>query len=148
MSILASPKFLYRVPEVPAGTAPGTVFRLSEPESSPPGCPFMLWSQGPDGALLDAATAGKLSDPQVLARQVDRMLVDQRATSLVTNFAFEWLEVGRVWIWSAKPDPTVYPSFDPALRADLGEEIYLFVDSVLRSDQSVLTLLTGDYTFP
>ena len=144
MSILASAKFLYRVPEVPAGTAPGTIFRLSESDLATR-LSFMLWSQGPDGALLDAAVAGKLSDPQGLARQVDRMLADQRATSLVTNFAFEWLEVGKMDL--VKPDPTVFPSFDPALRADLGEEIYLFVDSVLRSDQSVLTLLTADYTF-
>jgi Protein of unknown function (DUF1592)/Protein of unknown function (DUF1588)/Protein of unknown function (DUF1585)/Protein of unknown function (DUF1595)/Protein of unknown function (DUF1587) len=144
MSILASPKFLYRVPEVPTGTAPGTTFRLSDFDLATR-LSFMLWSQGPDGALLDAAIAGKLTDPQVLARQVDRMLVDPRATSLTTNFAFEWLEVGKMD--QVKPDPTVYPSFDAALRADLGQEMYLFVDSVLRSDQSVLTLLTADYTF-
>ncbi|HTV79753.1 MAG TPA: DUF1592 domain-containing protein [Steroidobacteraceae bacterium] len=144
MSILASPKFLYRVPEVPPGTAPGATLPLSQLDLATR-LSFMLWSQGPDGALLDAATAGKLRDPPVLARQVERMLADPRATSLIRDFAFEWLEVGKMD--QVQPDPTVYPSFDPALRADLRQEMYLFVDSVLRSDQSVLTLLTADYTF-
>ena len=144
MAILASPKFLYRVPMIPAGTPPDAPSRLSDIDLATR-LSFMLWSQGPDEVLLKTAIAGKLHDPQVLAQQVDRMLADPRSKSLITNFAFKWLEVGKMDL--VKPDPTVYPGFDPGLRTDLVKEMDLFVDSVLRSNQSVITLLTADYTF-
>jgi hypothetical protein len=47
---------------------------------------FFLWSTMPDDELLDAAIRGRLRQPEVLERQVRRMLADPRAESLVTNF--------------------------------------------------------------
>ena len=59
------------------------------------------------------------------------MLAEPRSGSLVTNFAFQWLNVGR--IDNIQPDPVLYPDFDPDLREGFREEIRLFLDSVLRS---------------
>ncbi len=75
---------------------------------------FFLWSSGPDKQLIDLATSGKLHDDAVLDEQVHRMLVDPRSESLVTNFAFQWLNIGRIDV--IQPDPVLYPDFDPALR--------------------------------
>ena len=50
-----------------------------------------MWSSIPDDELLDLASQGKLRQPGVLEHQVGRMLADSRSTSLVTNFAEQWL---------------------------------------------------------
>jgi hypothetical protein len=73
------------------------------------------------------------------------MLADPRAQSLVTNFAFQWLDVNK--IETTQPDPVLYPNFDPELRAGFREEIRLFLDSVLRGNRSALDLLRSDQTF-
>ena len=86
-----------------------------------------------------------LVDPKVLEAQVHRMLMDPRSESLVTNFAFQWLNVGH--IDNIQPDPVLYPDFDPALRAGFREEIRLFLGNVMRENHSVLDLLRSDTTF-
>ena len=73
------------------------------------------------------------------------MLADPRSESLVTNFAFQWLNVRTARRHRSRPD--VFPDFDADLRDALREEMQLFVDSILRDDRSVLDLLTRDHTF-
>jgi Protein of unknown function (DUF1588)/Protein of unknown function (DUF1592)/Protein of unknown function (DUF1585) len=76
---------------------------------------------------------------------VRRMLADPRSRSLVTNFAFQWLGVRR--LDAIDPDPRLYPNFDEDLRRAFQKEMELFVDSILRSDSSVVDLLTARHTF-
>jgi hypothetical protein len=106
---------------------------------------FFLWSAGPDQRLIDLASAGKLRDARVLDAEVRRLLADPRSQSLVDNFAFQWLNVGRMD--NIQPDPVTFPDFDGNLRLALREEIRLFLGSVLRSDRSALDLLRADTTF-
>jgi hypothetical protein len=73
------------------------------------------------------------------------MLGDPRSAALITNFAFQWLNIPK--IDTLEPDPVLYPDFTPDLRAAFREEMRLFLDSVLRSDRSVLDLLGSDTTF-
>lgn len=144
MAILASPKFLYRVESVPDNAVPGQAYHISDLELASR-LSFFLWSQGPDEELLQTATANKLHEPAEMRREVTRMLIDPRAKSLVTNFADEWLAVDDMD--ALQPDPTVYPEFDASLRAAYHTEIDMFIDSVFRSDQSVVRLLDANYTF-
>jgi len=83
----------------------------------------------------------------VLAAQVKRMLADDRAKSLVDGFAFQWL--GMKKLDAIVPDRGQFPQASGLLdpRDMLKEELSLFIDSVLRSDRSVLELLTADHTF-
>ena len=106
---------------------------------------FFIWSEGPDQALLDQAVAGTLHDPKVLDAQIHRMLADPRSASLINNFASQWLNIPK--LDSIEPDPVLYPDFTPDLRAAFREEMRLFLDSVLRSDRSVLELLSSDETY-
>src|SRR5262249_16694475 len=87
----------------------------------------------------------RLNDPEVLAREVHRMLADPRSQTLVTNFAFQWLNIGKVD--HIEPTPELYPDFDRNLRVALREEMRLFLDGILRTDTSVLRLLDSDTTF-
>jgi hypothetical protein len=106
---------------------------------------FFLWSEGPDPELIALAANGRLHDTQVLSAQVHRLLADPRSASLVTNFAFQWLNVNK--IDSIEPDPVAYPDFDRDLRDGFREEMRLFLTNVLRKDRSVLDLLRSDETF-
>ncbi len=144
--ILSSVDFLYRAEPgtAPADAAPGSTYAISDLELAWR-LAFFLWSQGPDEELLQLAEAGRLSDDSVLDAQVSRMLADPRSESLVTNFAFQWLEVRR--LRQLDPDPRLYPNFDEDLRNAFEREMQLFLDSILRADVSVVELLTADYTF-
>ena len=144
MAILASPKFLYQSIPVRHDLAPGQIYRIGDLELASR-LSFFLWNQGPDDVLLDIAARGELHDPAVLDAQIDRMLKDPRSGSLVTDFAFQWLDVAG--IYGVNPDPNIFPAFDENLRTSFETEMRLFLDSILRSDRSVLDLLNADYTF-
>ena len=140
-AILSSTKFLLRsAPAVADDQAqPLTQLELATRLA------FFLWSSGPDTPLVALATEGRLNDPKVLQREVRRMLEDPRASALVDNFAFQWLNVGRMGNFQV--DPTLYPDFDHNLYAALREEIQLFLADTLRGGRSVLDLLSSDTTF-
>jgi mono/diheme cytochrome c family protein len=140
-AILASPHFLYRAE---SGEGAGTV-ALSDLELASR-LSFFLWSSLPDEELLELAETGRLGDLE-LAEQVRRMLADERAKSLVEDFAFQWLDVSK--LDEIVPDRGQFPQASGLLdpRDLMKEELRLFIDSVLRSDRSVVDLLTADYTF-
>jgi hypothetical protein len=142
-AILASPHFLYRVE---SGDTAGGIRTLSDLELASR-LSFFLWSSLPDEALLKVASESRLRNPEVLAGQVSRMLADPRARSLSDDFAFQWLHVAK--LDEITPDRGQFPHASGLLdpREMFKEELRLFVDSVLRSDRSVLELLTADYTF-
>ena len=64
---------------------------------------------------------------------------------LVANFIGEWLELRN--IQNITPDENVFPDFDENLRLAFQRETELFLESQLREDQSVVGLLTANYTF-
>ncbi len=75
------------------------------------------------------------------------MLADPRArTSLVDNFFGQWLQTRNVWLLT--PDAnTKFPWFDDNLRTAIVSETELFLDDQLKSDRSIVDLLTADSTF-
>jgi hypothetical protein len=139
-AILASPHFIYRA-EAGEGTAALSDLELASRLS------FFLWSSLPDEQLLELAEQGRLADASTLAAQVGRMLADERAKSLVEDFAFQWLDVAK--LDEIVPDRGQFPQASGLLdsRDLLKEELRLFVDSVFRGDGSVVDLLTADYSY-
>ena len=142
--ILASPQFVYRFERDPANIAPATVYHLSDLEIASR-LSFFLWSSIPDDELLNLAAQGKLKDRAVLQQQVKRMLADQRAGTLVTNFAEQWLYLRN--LRGVAPDLETFPNFDDNLRQAFRRETELFFESIMREDQNVLRLLDANYTF-
>ena len=90
--VLASPSFLYRVEDDPAGVRAGAAHPVSDIELASR-LSFFLWSSIPDQQLMNLATAGRLREPGVLAAQVRRMIADKRADALVANFTGQWLQL-------------------------------------------------------
>lgn len=142
-AILVSPHFIYRAE---GGSVDGGTLLLNDIELASR-LSFFIWSSIPDDELLILASEGKLSDPNVLAEQVGRMLLDPKSSTLVDDFATQWLNLPK--LDEIIPDRRLFPSasrfLDP--RPLMREELSLFIDSILRSDQSVVRLLDADYTF-
>ena len=128
----------------PPDAPPGSVYRISDIGLASR-LSFFLWSSIPDDELLSHAERGLLSDPRVLGEQVARMLADQRAHALVTNFAGQWLFLRN--IPRIQPDPAAFPDFDENLRQAMIQETELLLESMLREDRPITDLLDSDYTF-
>ncbi|MCI0436038.1 MAG: DUF1592 domain-containing protein [Gemmatimonadetes bacterium] len=143
-AILASPHFVFRLEEVPAGTKPGAVYRISDVDLASR-LSFFLWSSGPDEELVALAGRGELRKRAVLEAQVRRMLADPRALSLATRFAAQWLRLQD--LEKIHPDALLYPQYDARLAGAMRRETELLFDHLVRSDGDVLELLTADYTF-
>jgi hypothetical protein len=142
--LLASPQFLVRAErEAPEGRA-GQAYRINDLELASR-LSFFLWSSIPDDELIALASQGRLSQPNVLAQQVRRMLTDARSEALVSNFAQQLLYLRN--LPATSPDGVFYPNWDDELRQNLRRESELFFDSIIREDRNIIDLLTADYTF-
>src|SRR5690606_40042131 len=100
----------------------------------------------PDEELLDLAEAGKLSDPNVLRAQVDRMLADSRSDALVENFVGQWLQLRNIDS-RVRPDFLLFPDFDDDLRRAFRTETEMLFAHVLREGRPVHQLVGAAYTF-
>jgi hypothetical protein len=144
-AVLVSPYFLFRVeidrrrPGDSSSIRPIGDYELASRLS------YFLWSSMPDQELFELARKKTLREPDVLEKQVRRMLKDPRSRALVDNFAGQWLELRN--LKDFKPDPDLFPHFDDKLRADMLKETELFFESVVREDRSILDFLDADYTF-
>jgi mono/diheme cytochrome c family protein len=143
-AMLASPKFLFRLEEVPPGVRPGQNYRITDVDLASR-LSFFIWGSGPDQVLLKLAGNGTLRQPAVLEKQVQRMLEDPRSESLGTRFASQWLRLQD--LVKLIPDYLQYPMYDRTLADALERETELFFDAVVRNDRPIQELLTADYTF-
>ncbi|MBK9250873.1 MAG: DUF1592 domain-containing protein [Proteobacteria bacterium] len=138
-AVLSSPDFLYRA--INTSTRADEPRLLSDLELATR-LSFFLWNTGPDEQLISLATTRKLADPAVMKTQVERMLKDPRANTLVENFALAWLNLDEL----EKVDPAD-GGFNAAMRGNFETEIRLFLASVLLENRSVMELLDADWTF-
>ena len=142
--MLVDVSFLFRMETDPGNAASAGVYRISDVDLASR-LSFFLWSSIPDEELLGLAEQGRLREPAVLEAQVRRLLADERANALVSNFFDQWLYLRN--IDSHTPDKNVFPDFDENLRQAFRQETALFLESQIRENRSVLELLTADYTF-
>ena len=143
-ALLSMPEFLLRVEQRPAGAAPGEVHALTDLELATR-LSFFLWRSIPDDELIDLAAGGELSEPDVLAGQVRRMLADRRATRFMNDFVGQWLQIRN--INEQAPDGALFAQFNDTLRRAMVQETELFFESQVRGDRPLPELLTADYSF-
>jgi hypothetical protein len=142
--VLMDPDFIFRKEAEPANVAPGQKYRISDLELASR-LSFFLWSTVPDDDLINLAVQNKLRDPQVLERQVKRMIGDPRSEQFISNFFGQWLNVRGVA--SQAPVTALFPDFDDNLRRAFQQEAEMFFASIVHGDRSVADLLDADYTF-
>ena len=140
--VFVSPKFLLRIEQGQLGQKPQRVsdFELATRLS------YFLWSSIPDEELWQAAAAGQLSDPQVLAHQAGRMLKDPRSRALAIEFATQWLEVRNFDQFRGK-DEGLFPTFNASLIQAMYEESILFFHDMFQTDRPFRSLIDADHTF-
>ena len=143
-AILASPRFLFRIEQVPSTLRAGQTYRISDYDLASR-LSFFIWGSMPDAGLLKAASAGTLRTPMVFDRQLKRLLADSRSEALSTRFASQWLRLQDVD--KVRPDHHFYSYWDTTLSQAMVRETELFVDSLIREDRPVTDLLTADHTF-
>ncbi len=144
---LASPEFLYLAEPVEgkAAVRPLEDYELANRLA------YFLWSAPPDDALLRSAAAGKLHDPAVLTKEVQRMLRSPRVRELGESFAVQWLRLDQ--LYTAKPDPELFRGFyygqqgKRTLHGPMLVEALLLFNTVLVEDRSVLDFVNADYTW-
>ena len=134
-AMFSSPAFLFH------GGKPGKLddFALATRLS------YFLWKSLPDEKLFELAKAGRLSDPKVLAAQVDRMLDDEKSMRFVQDFLGQWLRLRE--INATTPDEKLYPEFNEILGQSMRGETELFFASLIKADLGVSNLLDSDFTF-
>jgi hypothetical protein len=143
--VLSSTSFLYRMERDPAGVRPGAAHPVSDVELASR-LSFFLWSSIPDEQLLNLAAAGRLRQPGVLAAQVKRMIADDRADALISNFTGQWLQLRNLES-KVTPDLLMFPDFDDNIRKGFRRETEMVFGYILRNDRSTMELLSADYTF-
>ncbi len=139
-TVLASPEFLYltqrsATEDAQKPVAPSSA-TISDHELASR-LAFFLWSSVPDHELLQFAREGKLKDPAVLSKQVDRLLADPRAERFSQHFVEQWLGLDGM--------ESVTHIKDDALRVAMREEPIAFFREVLQSNSSVMDFLHSDY---
>jgi hypothetical protein len=144
-AMLQSPNFLYRLetttPTDPsAALVPLSQFELATRLS------YLIWSSGPDDALLDAAASGALSTPAAVAAKAREMLASPKARAAVGHFFNQWAGTTRLDIVTKAS--TTFPAFTPAVKAGMQKELPAFVEHVIWSGDHLLsTLFTSQSTF-
>jgi hypothetical protein len=140
--VLVAPAFLYRV-EQPGKLAADRALTDWEMASR---LSYFLWSSVPDDELRRAAAAKELNDPQMLQRQVKRMLADPKARRLSTEFFGQWLGFYRFDQYRGV-DTTRYPEFTDAVKSAMYDEAVSFFEHIIRKDRPLREMLSADYTF-
>ncbi len=137
---LVSPHFLYRIEtrENPEQTEPVTDHELAGRLS------YFLWSTLPDTRLLDLANRGRLSDPEVLAGEIERLLDDRRTTEFADRFADQWFDLDALDRVAVNPE--FYPDFDNDLKDAMRTEARGVMREILLGDLSCLELIDSNWT--
>ncbi len=140
-AVLTSPSFLYihePTGSQAEGRSPLNDWELANRLS------YFLWSSMPDTELFKLASAGRLSDPKVLAAQTSRMLADPKAAALVDGFGAQWLQTGE--FRKFEPDEQLYKEFTPELGEAMVNEALSFFRLILNSDRPFHELIDSDWT--
>lgn len=134
-AILCSPRFLTFI-EAPGQLDDHAIAsRLS----------YALWVSMPDYALVQLANENKLHDPQVLAKQVDRMLDHPKAQRFVNSFTDQWLKLNQIDFTT--PDTRLYPAFDQVLQESMLQETRAYFAELLQKDLVITNLVDSDFAF-
>lgn len=142
-AVLLSPRFLFREDRIALDEKRFDDWTIASRLS------YFLWGSMPDDTLLNLALRGRLKHPQVVRKQVRRMLEDPRSRWLSTSFGMQWLQTLRAV--EARPDedqfgffydcPSALPSVSMAI-----EQMLLF-ETILVENRSILDFIDADYGY-
>jgi hypothetical protein len=129
IAVLCSPEFLYL--KEPAGKLDDhqLASRLS----------YFLTRSTPDAELL----AAKLTQPEVLRTQTERLLKSATLDRFVTDFTDGWLNLREIEFTT--PDKQLYPEYDGLLLDSMLRETRGFITELIRSNLGVANIVHSDF---
>lgn len=134
--MLISPQFLY----LPEPGAEGEITSL-DAYSLARRLSYLLWKSGPDVALTEAATNGRLLTRDGIEEQARRMVADPRAAEVVRDFYLQWSDAYDL-------TTLVVPAgFDSSLAASAQTATARLIDHWYASGGHVADLLTTTTVF-
>ncbi len=140
-AMLQSPQFLYifglaEVTDDGSGVAALDDYELASRLS------YLLWDSMPDEALLAAAAAGELTDPDQLEAHAIRMLEEAPARGALATFHRQWLHFDD--LLGEMKDPATFPDWNDDVQASMHEQMSRYVEHVMfEGEGTVEALLTG-----
>lgn len=141
---LQSPHFVYRA-QLSSDVGENQLITLTSWEIASR-LSYAVWDTMPDDELFAAAESGQLDTVEGLEAQVDRLLASDRARDTFRRFHDQ--------LWTAdqyaslSKNPALYPNFDPAIGADMREELARFIEhTVVDQGGGVRELLLSRTTF-
>jgi len=131
---LVSPHFLYR------GLRPGRLddFDLASRLS------YFLTSSPPDDRLITLASEGKLSQPEVLEQETDRLLSGPLSENFVRSFTGQWLATRL--LEGIMPDPRLTFYYQQHRRAMIWETEMFFAE-ILRENLSIDNFIDAGFSY-
>jgi Protein of unknown function (DUF1592)/Protein of unknown function (DUF1588)/Protein of unknown function (DUF1587)/Protein of unknown function (DUF1585)/Protein of unknown function (DUF1595)/Cytochrome C oxidase, cbb3-type, subunit III len=140
--IFLAPAFVFRAERIreQPGIVPLSDWELASRLS------YFLWSSAPDEELTRAAAAGELQDSEALAAQARRMLRDEKARRLATEFFGQWLGFYQFDRYRGV-DPDKFPEFNDRLKGSLYAEAIAFFEHIVREERPLQEILFADYAF-
>lgn len=129
IAVLCSPEFLYL--KEPAGRL--NDFQLASRLS------YFLTRSAPDAGLLTA----KLTQPDVLRAQTERLLKSTTLERFITDFTNGWLNLREIEFTT--PDKQLYPEYDGLLLDSMLRETRAFITEMVQDNLSVSNLIESDF---
>ena len=136
--VLISPDFLFLVE--PSGSSKRSIsdWELASRLS------YFLWSSMPDTHLFNLAKKEALRKPEILEKEISRMISDERSWQFVEQFADQWLDIGA--LQRVAINPNYYPKFEPTLKASMRGETIHFFGELFQKNLSALNILDSNFT--
>lgn len=131
--VLCSPRFLFNYDSGTHDDVWALASRLS----------YFLWNSMPDDELQRLAASGALLHPEVIEEQTRRMLADPKAQRFVTDFTGQWLGLKDIELM--RPDPKLYPDYDPLLEEFMQQESEEFFALVMQENLPLEVFLDSDF---
>ena len=138
-AMLVSPDFLYLREEASPDKRIGP-FELANRLS------YFLWGSLPDNELFNLAKDGSIKDPEVLGKQVRRLLVDPRSDSFVEGFASSWLRLDK--LGTMPPDSLKFREYyNYGLEESMIGETHQFLRHAIKTNAPLSDFIHSDYGF-
>ena len=103
---------------------------------------YFLWSTMPDDELISLAAKGSLTRPEVLQKQIERMLQDRRAAEFHQGFMSQWLGLKKLDDLMIEDSRWIVRT---GLRTSMRAEPAHFFAEMLRGNHSLLNFIESDF---
>ncbi|HEY0714291.1 MAG TPA: DUF1592 domain-containing protein, partial [Polyangia bacterium] len=140
-ALLVAPDFMFRIEVDPN---PGMRRALNAYEIASR-LSYFIWASMPDPDLFARAKDGSLSKPEEITKQVRRMLGDGRASAFSDAMSQQWMQTAALPF--SKPEKSIFPKWDEALRPAIAGEVRASLEPVLLGHVPATELLTANYVY-